>query len=71
MSQQDQKVAIIAGGSQGIGAGLVAGYRQHGWAVVATSRAIKPASDPDVLTVDGDAETGPRPRGQHHHHPRR
>jgi NAD(P)-dependent dehydrogenase (short-subunit alcohol dehydrogenase family) len=51
---EDQKVAIITGGSQGIGAGLVAGYRQRGWAVVATSRTIKPAADPDVLTVDGD-----------------
>ena len=51
---EDQKVAIITGGSQGIGAGLVAGYRQQGWAVVATSRTIKPAPDPDVLTVDGD-----------------
>jgi NAD(P)-dependent dehydrogenase (short-subunit alcohol dehydrogenase family) len=54
MSQQDQKVAIITGGSQGIGAGLVAGYRQQGWAVVAISRTIKPAADPDVLTVAGD-----------------
>ena len=54
MSQQDQKVAIITGGSQGIGAGLVAAYRQQGWAVVATSRTIKPSADPDVLTVDGD-----------------
>jgi NAD(P)-dependent dehydrogenase (short-subunit alcohol dehydrogenase family) len=54
MSQEDQKVAIITGGSQGIGAGLVAGYRQQGWAVVAVSRTIKPASDPDVLTVAGD-----------------
>jgi NAD(P)-dependent dehydrogenase (short-subunit alcohol dehydrogenase family) len=54
MSQQHQKVAIITGGSQGIGAGLVAGYREQGWAVVATSRTIKPASDPNVLTVDGD-----------------
>jgi NAD(P)-dependent dehydrogenase (short-subunit alcohol dehydrogenase family) len=51
---EDQQVAIITGGSQGIGAGLVAGYRQRGWAVVATSRTIKPAADPDVLTVDGD-----------------
>ena len=51
---QYQKVAIITGGSQGIGAGLVTGYRQQGWAVVATSRTITPASDPDVLTVDGD-----------------
>jgi NAD(P)-dependent dehydrogenase (short-subunit alcohol dehydrogenase family) len=54
MSQEDQKVAIITGGSQGIGAGLVAGYRQQGWAVVAVSRTIKPAADPDVLTVAGD-----------------
>ena len=51
---QYQKVAIITGGSQGIGAGLVTGYRQQGWAVVATSRTIKPSADPDVLTVDGD-----------------
>jgi len=54
MSEQDHKVAIITGGSQGIGAGLVAEYRRRGWAVVATSRTIKPAGDPAVLTVDGD-----------------
>jgi NAD(P)-dependent dehydrogenase (short-subunit alcohol dehydrogenase family) len=54
MSGQDQKVAIITGGSQGIGAGLVTAYRRRGWAVVATSRTIEPAGDPAVLTVDGD-----------------
>ena len=54
MSEQDRKVAIITGGSQGIGAGLVAEYRRRGWAVVATSRTLKPAGDPAVLTVDGD-----------------
>jgi len=54
MSNEDPKVVIITGGSQGIGAGLVAGYRRRGWAVVATSRTIKPSGDPDVLTVDGD-----------------
>jgi NAD(P)-dependent dehydrogenase (short-subunit alcohol dehydrogenase family) len=54
MTKQDRKVAVITGGSQGIGAGLVAEYRRRGWAVVATSRAIKPGGDPDVLTVDGD-----------------
>jgi NAD(P)-dependent dehydrogenase (short-subunit alcohol dehydrogenase family) len=54
MSEQDRKVAIITGGSQGIGAGLVAEYRRRGWAVVATSRTIKPAGDPALLTVDGD-----------------
>src|SRR6266699_1777289 len=54
MSEKDHKVAIITGGSQGIGAGLVAGYRRRGWAVVATSRAIKPTGDPAVLTIAGD-----------------
>lgn len=31
----EQKVAIITGASQGIGAGLVAAYRELGYAVVA------------------------------------
>jgi NAD(P)-dependent dehydrogenase (short-subunit alcohol dehydrogenase family) len=48
------KVAIITGGSQGIGAGLVAGYRARGWAVVASARAIGPFTDPEVLAVAGD-----------------
>jgi NAD(P)-dependent dehydrogenase (short-subunit alcohol dehydrogenase family) len=54
MSAQDQKVAIITGGSQGIGGGLVAGYRRLGWAVVASSRTIKPSADRDILTVSAD-----------------
>ena len=54
MKDKQQRVAIITGGSQGIGAGLVAGYRRNGWAVVANSRTIKPSDDGDVLTVDGD-----------------
>ncbi len=49
-----RKVAIITGGSQGIGAGLVAGYRRQGWAVVANALTIKPADDPDLLAVEGD-----------------
>jgi len=48
------KVAIITGGSQGIGAGLVAGYRARGWAVVASARTITSSDDPAVLTVGGD-----------------
>jgi NAD(P)-dependent dehydrogenase (short-subunit alcohol dehydrogenase family) len=48
------KVAIITGGSQGIGAGLVAGYRARGWAVVASALTIEPSDDPDLLTVAGD-----------------
>ena len=48
------KVAVITGASQGIGAGLVAGYRRQGWAVVASARTIKPSQDPALLTVAGD-----------------
>ena len=54
MTGNDRRVAIITGGSQGIGAGLVAGYRRRGWAVVANALTIKPSEDPDVLTVEGD-----------------
>jgi NAD(P)-dependent dehydrogenase (short-subunit alcohol dehydrogenase family) len=57
------RVAVITGGSHGIGAGLVAGYRAQGWAVVANSLTIKPSEDPDLLTVAGDiaaAETADR-----------
>ena len=50
----EQKVVIITGASQGIGAELVKGYRDRNYRVVANSRAIKPSSDPDVLTVAGD-----------------
>ena len=48
------RVAIITGGSQGIGAGLVVGYRERGWAVVASARTIKPAQESDLVTVPGD-----------------
>jgi NAD(P)-dependent dehydrogenase (short-subunit alcohol dehydrogenase family) len=54
MSDKGQKVAIITGGSQGIGASLVTAYRSQSWSVVATARTMKPTEDPDVLTVDGD-----------------
>jgi NAD(P)-dependent dehydrogenase (short-subunit alcohol dehydrogenase family) len=54
MSGNGQRVAIITGGSQGIGAGVVAAYRGLGWAVVANAPTIKPSEDPDVLTVEGD-----------------
>src|SRR5664279_4437216 len=42
MNEQDHKVAVVTGGSQGIGAG------------VAASRTVKPARDPAVLAVPGD-----------------
>jgi NAD(P)-dependent dehydrogenase (short-subunit alcohol dehydrogenase family) len=49
-----QRVAIITGASQGIGAGLVTAYRKLGYAVVANSRNIDESDDPMVLTVPGD-----------------
>ena len=54
MEGNGRRVAIITGGSQGIGAGLVAGYRARGWAVVASARSMKAPEDPDVLAVEGD-----------------
>ncbi|MFD7408482.1 SDR family NAD(P)-dependent oxidoreductase [Streptomyces sp. NPDC059866] len=54
MSTQNQKVAVITGASQGIGAALVEGYRKLGHAVVATSRTIAPADDAGIVTVQGD-----------------
>jgi NAD(P)-dependent dehydrogenase (short-subunit alcohol dehydrogenase family) len=54
VTEAEQKVAIITGGSQGIGVGIVEAYRQRGWAVVANSLSIKPSKDPDILTVRGD-----------------
>ena len=50
----EKRVAIVTGASQGIGAAIAAAYRQHGYAVVATSRSIQPSTDPDVLAVAGD-----------------
>jgi NAD(P)-dependent dehydrogenase (short-subunit alcohol dehydrogenase family) len=49
-----QKVVVITGASQGIGAALVKAFRDLKYRVVATSRSIKPSNDPDVLTVAGD-----------------
>ena len=54
-----QKVAVVTGASQGIGAALVAAYRKLGYAVVANSRSITASGDRDILTVPGDlAEPG-------------
>ena len=54
MNGFDRRVAIVTGGSQGIGAAIVDGYRRQGWAVVANSRTIKPSDDHLVHTIDGD-----------------
>jgi NAD(P)-dependent dehydrogenase (short-subunit alcohol dehydrogenase family) len=50
----EQKVAVITGASQGIGAGLVKAYRDRNYRVVATSRSIKQSGDKDIVAVSGD-----------------
>jgi NAD(P)-dependent dehydrogenase (short-subunit alcohol dehydrogenase family) len=48
------RVVIVTGASQGIGAGLVAGFRRLGFRVVATSRSIAASKDEEVLAIAGD-----------------
>jgi len=50
----EQKVAVITGASQGIGAALVEAYRDRNYRVVATARSIRPSNDDEVLAVAGD-----------------
>ncbi|WP_149111123.1 SDR family NAD(P)-dependent oxidoreductase [Limnoglobus roseus] len=50
----ERKVAVITGASQGIGAGLVRGYLDRGYRVVANSRSIQPDAATEVLAVPGD-----------------
>jgi NAD(P)-dependent dehydrogenase (short-subunit alcohol dehydrogenase family) len=50
----EQKVAIITGASQGIGAALVSAYRDRNYRVVATALSMEPSRDDDVLVVSGD-----------------
>jgi NAD(P)-dependent dehydrogenase (short-subunit alcohol dehydrogenase family) len=50
----EKKVAVITGASQGIGAGILRAFRDRDYRVVATSRSIKPVTDGDVVTVQGD-----------------
>jgi NAD(P)-dependent dehydrogenase (short-subunit alcohol dehydrogenase family) len=50
----EQKVAIITGASQGIGAGLVKAYRDRNFRVVANSRSIRASTDADILSIEGD-----------------
>jgi NAD(P)-dependent dehydrogenase (short-subunit alcohol dehydrogenase family) len=52
--QPPQKVAVITGASQGLGAGLVSAFRTAGYAVVGTSRSMPHSDEPDFLTVQGD-----------------
>ena len=49
-----QKVVVVTGASQGIGADVVKAFRKLDYRVVATARSIKPSEDPEILTVAGD-----------------
>jgi NAD(P)-dependent dehydrogenase (short-subunit alcohol dehydrogenase family) len=50
----EQKVAVITGASQGIGAALVKAFRDRNYRVIATARSIKESNDPAILAVPGD-----------------
>lgn len=50
----EQKVAVITGASQGIGAALVKAYRERNYRVIATARSVKPSEDAEILAVAGD-----------------
>lgn len=50
----EQKVVIITGASQGIGAGLVRAYRDRNYRVIANSRSVKATADVGILAVPGD-----------------
>ncbi|GGC87778.1 SDR family NAD(P)-dependent oxidoreductase [Chelatococcus reniformis] len=50
----EQKVVVVTGASQGIGAGLVKAYRDRNYRVVANARSIKPSGEADIAAVAGD-----------------
>jgi NAD(P)-dependent dehydrogenase (short-subunit alcohol dehydrogenase family) len=49
-----QKVAVVTGGSRGIGAAVVDAFRRDGYAVVAAARSIESSSDPGLIAVSAD-----------------
>jgi len=49
-----QKVVVVIGASQGMGAEAVKAFRALNYRVVATARSIRPSDDPNVVTVAGD-----------------
>jgi NAD(P)-dependent dehydrogenase (short-subunit alcohol dehydrogenase family) len=50
----EQKVAVITGASQGIGAAIMAAYLSRDYRVVATALPMNPSNDERVLVVSGD-----------------
>src|SRR5260370_38913567 len=51
---RSQKVVVVTGASQGIGAEVVKAFRKLDYRMVATARSIKPSDDANILTVAGD-----------------
>jgi len=51
---KSQKVVLVTGASQGIGAKIVDAFRQLDYRIVATSRTIKPSDDGNILCIAGD-----------------
>ncbi|MGA9334147.1 MAG: SDR family oxidoreductase [Rudaea sp.] len=49
-----QKVAVVTGASQGIGASLVKAFHDRNYRVIANSRSIKPSSDADIVAIAGN-----------------
>lgn len=49
-----QKIAIVTGASQGLGAGIVKGYRDAGYVVVANSRNMMQGPDENIVAVPGN-----------------
>jgi NAD(P)-dependent dehydrogenase (short-subunit alcohol dehydrogenase family) len=51
---KSQKVVVVTGASQGIGAQVVKAFRKLDYRIVATSRSIKPSDDENILNIAGD-----------------
>jgi NAD(P)-dependent dehydrogenase (short-subunit alcohol dehydrogenase family) len=51
---KSQKVVVVTGASQGIGAEVVKAFRKLDYRIVATSRSIEPSDDENILSIAGD-----------------
>ena len=49
-----EKVVVVTGASQGIGAEVVKAFRKLDYRIVATARSIKPSHDANILGIAGD-----------------
>jgi NAD(P)-dependent dehydrogenase (short-subunit alcohol dehydrogenase family) len=54
VEHDEEKVAIITGASQGIGAGLTRAYRELGYVVIATARSLARSEDSGIVSIEGD-----------------